>query len=67
MYSRFEPPTDWDRPENAPICETCNQEMSHDPDVDIDEYTGRPYVTAYHFICRNRNCPPEPTEPTDQD
>ena len=61
MYNRFERLYQ-DRNEEAPLCDKCTREMSPDPDVEIDDETGCPYVTAYHFICRNRNCP-EPTEP----
>ena len=56
MYSHFER-IDWDRPENTPLCDKCSQPMEAEPDVDIDEETGRPYVSGWTARCNNPDCP----------
>jgi hypothetical protein len=46
-----------DRNEEAPLCNKCSQPMEAEPDVDIDEETGRPYISGSSTICNNPDCP----------
>lgn len=46
------------------ICETCGELMEWEDDVDVDEYTGKAYLSGGGWCCRNKNCgkdekPPE--------
>ena len=43
--------------EDPPFCDDCGQPMEAEPDVDIDEETGRPYVSGWTARCNNPDCP----------